>query len=176
MPVCPQCQQGRIRKKRIYRLGPVGAVFGYLFLLPSLVVLFWGISLIRVATDDPPDRSAELEAQFREELATEAHLPPDVIEKVVADTLTEEEYAALTEEQKTDLRRERNDHSYRSAPSAVGPGFGILMGAMLAGVAFFGCLIGIVLSLRKKVFRCEVCRATMSREALRMAPPPVPGV
>ena len=141
--------------------GPV-ILIGYIFLIPSILGMLFGILMLFITGSVASETSSEIKNEVKEQLIS-AGIPQEISEKVTAyEPLTEQENASLTEEQKQFLADAKLSYS----AGQVGAGAGT---AMVGGFSIFvivsslvGGLIGWLLVMKKKVLQCMSCNAVVA--------------
>ena len=158
---CKTCDTGTMRRKKKFRLGAFGVVFGLIFGIPSLIGLTVGAIGLRATGEGTVETSDSLAAIARSQL-TEAGIDTGIIERVIDGTITDDERSNLNREQRiavstTKMMLSAGQVGAGIATAVVG-GFSLVI-FMLSAV---GILLAWLITLRKKILQCDQCGAVVA--------------
>jgi hypothetical protein len=161
-PTCQVCGQGTLLKKKKFRMsGPV-VFIGYLFLIPSILGILFGILMLVGTGAATGDIVQENKQQYIQELRS-GGVPQNLIDKAVAgEVITEADKAPLSKEQRQKLSAAQLN--YTAGQAGTGAGVALAGGMSLAMIfgSLVGGLIGWLLIMKKKVLQCTHCSAVVS--------------
>ena len=161
-PTCQVCGQGELKKKKKYRMsGPV-VFIGYIFLIPSIFGMLFGVLMIFATGGAASETSESIRLEVRQQL-TAANIPEEIIQKVISrNSITEDERYLLSDDQ----RRTVSDVQMSYSASQVGAGAGtVIAGGFSIFVivsSFVGGLLGWLLIMKKRVLQCVRCNAVIA--------------
>lgn len=161
--LCKVCDAGTLHKKKVYRMsGPV-ALIGWIFLIPSFIGMFLGVLTLGSCAKATSDvASGKLTHEIRLDLE-KAGVPSDITSKVMdIKPVAPDEVSGLSTTQKTAV----TNAQARMAGVMIGTGVGATGGAIVGGgVVFFsfvGGLLGWILTMKKRVLKCDQCGAIVA--------------
>jgi len=164
--LCKVCDGGVMQKKKTHRLGPVVAVIGYIFLIPSFIGMLFGLLALVGAVLSffmPVDEDVQesLRAEGVEELKL-AGLPQGIIDKFASgQEVSSGEKNALPDVQRQALVVSEFTVN-GSAEKLIGGTLGSVFGTIMVVLSFVGGLFGWLLVMKKKILQCSMCSATIA--------------
>lgn len=159
--VCKVCNQvGSVRKTKVRRMsGPVVAI-GYIFLIPSLLGMFFGMILFcgsgKVAGDHVDNHAQEYTANLAQLGLTAAQV--EEVSALKTPTREALEGQGLTPEQAQDVLHLHTMKSAGDVGTGVGAALGIGASLFIIVSSFVGGLLGWLLIMKKSVLLCGNCK------------------
>ncbi len=158
-PICGVCGAGALSKRVAYRLGVPGALIGWLILVPS----FLGTTLsVLVLAGSYYASSAVISEMSEQDERALKDVPEELIEKARTFALTDAERRQLSVEQRIAL----DNLTFGPLANFLGAGlFGMIVGVpsvCLGFASLLGCLFGWLLTLKKKILKCNGCGAVVA--------------
>ncbi len=153
---CKVCDQGTLIKRRMYRLsGPI-VLIGYLFLLSSVGAIVVGLLLLFYTGATSSEASESIKQEIRNKL-TEADVPPSIVEDVLnRKRVSQDQVTGLSPKQMTAFFNARQSYRGTSVASNLMPLMALIYPAFGSG------LLGLLLTMRKKVLLCPSCSAVVN--------------
>ncbi|HMO51779.1 MAG TPA: hypothetical protein PKE26_17265 [Kiritimatiellia bacterium] len=161
-PTCNVCNQGTLTKKKKFRLSGPAVVIGYIFLIPSVFGILFGLVLLFGTGAATSESSQTMKQQIRNQLSS-ANIPSQLIDKVLNyEVITQSQRDALTQNQRITL--ESAEFSYKAGTVGTGAGAAIAGGFSIFVIfsSFIGGLLGWLLTMKKKVLQCGNCGAVVN--------------
>lgn len=161
-PTCQVCGQGELKRKKKYRMSVPVVIIGYIFLIPSLLGILFGVLMMSVTGNVASETSIEIENEVREQMQS-VGLSEEVVERVIArEPLSEDQNSLLTDQQARVIADAKLSYSAgqvgAGAGTALAGGFSILV----IMFSFVSGLVGWLLIMKKKVLECERCNAVVA--------------
>jgi len=163
---CEKCGVGTMGAAKVFRLSGCLVAAGFTLVICSLLSFLLAALLLAAGPRGTREAVERHNAQAREKAAVAVRRIPDLPPAVVTDfeedgVLEEEAIAGLPLEQRQRVRRVMVDyHGARAATGLAGAttgGIGVVAVIGLLGFALVACVGGLLLVLRKKVWRCSRC-------------------
>lgn len=147
-PICKVCDQGELQGKKKYRMGIPVVIIGYIFLIPSILILLNSFF-------EGDSKFKSLEKDVRKDL-TQVLIPNTIIQKVIDfEEITDEDKAGLLLNQIQAL----DEAIILLSAYTIGFGAGKVV---IEGFAILGILLGFFLTMKKKVLQCTNCKAVVN--------------
>ena len=149
---CQFCENGRVVGKKEFRFSTAVVVIGFILLVPSLIAALYSVyMLVR-----PPDLAGAMNEALQEQML-DAKIPEEIVTKVSkGEELTEEQKALLTKEQ-SDMLEQMAVGQVMVMGGQLGDAVGKVVAVVLLAISLVFLSVGIVLTWRKKMFRCTSC-------------------
>jgi len=159
-PQCKVCDNGSLYKKKIYRLPSPIFVFGYIFLIPSLLLIPIVILLFLTGIIGGPARIKKINQETRLKLEA-AKIPQAVIDKSSRSLLSLNaiDLQGLSKEQIRLIKKLQFDNAKGNVSTVAAGGFAVLLSIILGLFAVIGTIVGFLLTMKKKVLQCSGCEA-----------------
>lgn len=169
---CEKCKTGKMWETTIPRFSPVLRIIGFTLAIPSVLLLagatVFMCGVLGTGTKAAADSIARARTEGAQRLATVPGLPPAVVEEFRKDgSVAKTALATLSIDQRQAVEREVTMYNMTIGGSAIGgtaaAGIG---GCGLIGLYFFlvpTMIVGFVLTLTKKVWRCGTCSYVYDR-------------
>jgi hypothetical protein len=162
---CEKCQ-GNMLPTKVFRLSGCLVALGFTILIPCFLLLCFAIVVGAIGTAATGGASVKVTERAKQEalgkLQAIEGLSPVVVAEFGSNTrLSEVTIDSLTSEQSNQVYRIQSHYNTQVSGAAVGTGLFALVGggfviAMLA-ICIPGLIVGFLLILRKKVWRCQQC-------------------
>jgi len=160
-PSCKVCDQGKLIKKKKYRMSAPVVLIGYIFLVPSILGILFGIMMFFTTTNSSSNSSTATENAITE-MMQKQNIPNDIIDKVLADQeLSDKDKSILTPEQLRTITAIRITSNASSVGSTVGTVIAGGFSLFTIVFSFIGGLVGWLLTMKKKVLQCTNCGAVI---------------
>ena len=139
---------------------------GFIVLIPCFLLLCFAILFGALGTAATGSASVTVTEHTKQETVTKLQaiegLPAAVVTDFEPDgRISDETFATLTPAQSNDVRRLQSAYTAAVAGATVGTGLAALFGGGLViimfAIAIPGLIVGFLLILRKKVWRCQAC-------------------
>jgi hypothetical protein len=141
--------------------GPVVAI-GFVLLVPSIIGMLVGISMLIGAVVGGSQASATTERETRTRLAA-LHIPEPIVADVVGDRpVDDSRLSGLTVQQVTAVHDAQLSMSTAKIGKGAGAACGCGFSALIIVGSFVGGLIGWLLVMRKQVLQCARCGAVVA--------------
>jgi hypothetical protein len=163
---CEKCHGGEMRPTKVFRLSGCLATLGFFLLIPCFLLLCFALLFGALGMAATGSASVKVTEQAKQDAITKLRamegIPPGVISNFqptarVSDT----SLTALEPPQREQVHQIQSSYDAQVAGAAVGTGFAALFGGGLVIIMFViaipGLIIGFVLILRKKVWKCQTC-------------------
>lgn len=157
---CKTCEKGTLKNRKIYRMSGPAVFIGYIFLIPSILGMLLGM-MILFSTGSATDVFKELEDKVQVKLR-KASIPQNVIDEIIKNgSASSSSLSVLNTEQQQVVE----DASLELAGGRIGAGAGLALfggtSIMMIIASFCGGLLGWLLTMKKRVLQCKVCKAVI---------------
>lgn len=164
--ICEKCSHGEVGPAKTFRLSTTTAIIGYLLLIPGILLFCYSLRVgaFGVTEQSSAQKQAGIELKKNTLAELEALQPPPdrIISKFEAIAYFEEtEIAQLDPESRAKVNKIKEKYLTGLAGTVIGTGIIDLLGggfkfAMLIA-AILMMILGLFLSLRKKIWHCLTC-------------------
>jgi hypothetical protein len=163
---CDKCHQGQMHPTKVFRLSGCLVAIGFIILIPCFVLLCFAVLAGVIGTAATGSATITVTERAKQETVVKLQaiegLPAAVVSDFQLDArISDETFASLTSIQSNEVRRLQSSYDAMISGAALGTGFAALFGGGLVIIMFViaipGLIVGFVLILRKKVWRCQMC-------------------
>jgi len=169
---CEKCGSTDLRKKKVFRLSGCLAAIGYTLWVPAVVILLIAILLSVGLVGAAGEVGTQIEEETRAEAVAALRqiegVPPTVVASFQEDGIIEQaELDSLPNGVRQQVRSVLVDHDLGKAAEGVGAAVGVAAGGVLVTVMYVyslpALIVGLLLTLKKKVWRCQECGYSFER-------------
>jgi hypothetical protein len=161
-PKCNVCNQGTLKRKKKFRLSGPAVFIGYIFLIPSILGILFGLTLLFGTGAATTESSKTMKEGIRTHLL-EANLPQAIIEEVAnGRKISQSQKDSLSQNQRIAI--ESAEMTYSASMVGTGAGAAIAGGFSIFVIfsSFIGGLVGWLLTMKKWVLQCTGCGAVVN--------------
>jgi hypothetical protein len=155
-----------MRPTKVFRLSGCLVAIGFFLLIPCFLLLCFALLLGALGTAATGSASVKVTERAKQDAVTKLRAVEGISPIVVSNfqatgRIYDASLATLEPAQREQVQQIQSSYDAQVAGAAVGTGFAALFGGGLILVMFIiaipGLIIGFLLILRKKVWKCQVC-------------------
>jgi hypothetical protein len=165
---CDKCREGQMHADKVFRLSGCLATIGFIILVPCFLLMCFAIVFGLIGTAASVNVIEGLEKETTSSLTDIEGLPAEVISDFERDNrVSDETLAMLTPAQRNDVQRLLSTYADRLTGASAAVGISALFGGglfvIMLAISIPGFIVGLVLILRNKVWRCQMCGYVFDR-------------
>lgn len=159
-PTCKVCDNGKLGKKRVYRMSGIVVFIGYILCIPSIFGMLFGVLFLYASSKQ---NSVDfINERMRHDLMG-ANIPSQIIENAMTgNPIKESDIAKLSDKQKNTLDLAVNTRNSREIGAKAGKGIAAAGSIFIMVFSLVGGLLGYLLIMKKTVLKCSNCGATVN--------------
>jgi len=161
-PTCKVCEKGSMQRKKAHRMSGPTVVIGYIFLIPSVLGMLFGLLFVFGSGVGAAESSSTLKETTQKQLAA-VNIPQPLIQKVMdRNPISAQDKAGLTQQQQSVLAEANRAYGVGKVGAGAGAALGVGFGLFLMFSSFVGGLLGWILTMKKKILQCGSCGAVVA--------------
>lgn len=159
---CRVCEAGELVRRRVYRLSGCVVALGWAILLSSGLGVLLGVLAVVAGAEAGAEAIGTTEAELELQLVAAGFEAESAQRIASGERPTEHSLAALAREDRRLVESVLARRAGSEAGAALGAGLAVSLGAWWIGSALLGVLLGLVLTMRRRVLECSRCGATIA--------------
>lgn len=149
-------------RRKTYRMSIPVVIIGYIFLVPSVLGMLFGILMLVSSFGAGASAASEVDKSVRAELVANS-IPAPVIEKIMANKpIDHAMLVQFTPQQQEAIKSSSTQQAAGKVGAGVGTAAAMGFSVILIVMFFVGGLVGWLLVMKKKILQCDHCSAVVA--------------